>query len=110
MRHAAADCQDLQNTMPDSATVTVVRNDAQDVAQRQLIVWLDGERIATLLFGDEVTRPVATGPHRLRISNTLFWKTVTFDAKPGERIRFEAINRGGRLTSASGRRNCSRRS
>jgi hypothetical protein len=80
------------------ASLTVVRNHVEDVGQRQMIVWLDGERIATLMFGDEVTRDLDVGRHRLRISNTLFWKTVEFDVKSGEQVRFEIINRAGRLT------------
>ena len=46
----------------------------------------------------EAERDVAPGPHKLRVSNTLVWKTLEFDVKPGERVRFEAINRAGRLT------------
>jgi hypothetical protein len=80
------------------ASVTVLRNHADDVKQRQMIVWLDGERIATLMFGDEVTRDIEVGRHRLRISNTLFWKTMEFDVKSGEQVRFEIVNRAGRLT------------
>jgi hypothetical protein len=80
------------------ASVTVVRQHADDIKQRQMIVWLDGERIATLMFGDEVTRDLEVGTHRLRVSNTLFWKTVDFDVKSGEQVRFEIVNRAGRLT------------
>jgi hypothetical protein len=86
----------LYERMP--ASVTVIRNHADDIQQRQMIVWLDGERIATLMFGDEVTRDLDVGRHRLRVSNTLFWKTVEFDVKSGEQVRFEIINRPGRLT------------
>jgi hypothetical protein len=80
------------------ASVTVVRNHPDDIKQRQMIVWLDRERIATLMFGDAVTRDLEPGPHRLRVSNTLFWKTAEFDVKPGEQVRFEVINYAGRLT------------
>ena len=76
----------------------VDRNDAEDFGDRQVIVWLDGERIATLLYGEGVERRLAVGPHRLRISNTLFWKNVEFDVKAGEHVRFQTINRAGRLT------------
>lgn len=86
----------LYNRMPSS--LTVVRNHADDVKQRQMIVWLDGERIGTLMYGDDVTRDIEAGPHRLRVSNTLFWKTVDFDVKAGEQARFEIINRAGKIT------------
>jgi hypothetical protein len=86
----------LYERMP--ASVTVARKHADDIQQRQMIVWLDGERIATLMFGDEVTRDLEVGRHRLRVSNTLFWKTVEFDVKSGQQVRFEIINRSGRMT------------
>ena len=86
----------LYERMP--ASVTVVRKHADDIQQRQMIVWLDGERIATLMFGDEVTRDLEVGRHRLRVSNTLFWKTVEFEVKWGEQVRFEIVNRAGRMT------------
>jgi hypothetical protein len=80
------------------AILTITRNDPGDIQQRQLIVTLDGQRLGQLLFGETLTHEVLPGPHRLRISNTLFWKTVTLVAKPGEEIRFETVNRAGLLT------------
>jgi hypothetical protein len=80
------------------ASVTIVRRSDEDFKQRQLVVWLDGEKLGDLMFGDAFTRDVHAGRHTLRVSNTLVWKTVTFDVKPGEQVRFEAINRPGRFT------------
>ena len=80
------------------ASVTVTRTSEQDFKDRQLIVKLDDEPFGVLLFGESVSRDLAPGPHRLRISNTFVWKTLEFDVKPGEQVRFEAINRPGRLT------------
>ena len=77
------------------ATVTVTRTSEADFKSRQLIVWIDGERVATLLWGDSVTTELQPGPHRVRVSNTLVWKTVSFDLAPGEQVFFEAINRTG---------------
>lgn len=62
---------------------------------RQVVLTLDGEPLATLLFGERVTRDIPAGPHRLRAHNTLVWKTVEFDAAPGAHIRFNAVNRAG---------------
>ena len=42
-----------------------------------------------------MTRDLEPGPHRIRVSNTLVWKTVHFTVKPGEQVFFEAINRPG---------------
>src|SRR4051812_663492 len=80
------------------ASVTVSRTNAADFKQRQLIVHVDGERLGDLMFGDSLSRDLAPGSHRLRVSNTLVWKTITFEVKPGEQVRFEAINRAGKLT------------
>jgi len=77
------------------ATVTVTRTSESDFKSRQLIVWIDGARVATLLWGDSVTSELPPGPHRVRVSNTLVWKTLTFDLAPGEQVFFEAINRTG---------------
>ena len=80
------------------ASVTITRQSEEDFKQRQLVVWLDGEKLGDLLFGHAFTRDVQPGRHTLRVSNTLVWKTVEFDVKPGEQVRFEAINRPGRIT------------
>jgi len=77
------------------ASVTITRTSQEDFKSRQLIVWIDGERVADLLWGDSVTRDVEPGPHRIRVSNTLVWKTVHFTVKPAEQVYFDAINRPG---------------
>jgi hypothetical protein len=81
-----------------TAKVTVTRKDPRDIQDRQVVVSLDGESLATLLYGKEVTREVPAGRHRLRAHNTLFWKTIDIDLAPGEHARFRAINRAGRGT------------
>jgi len=82
------------------SSVTIARNHASDVKHRQLVITLDGDRLGDLLFGESMQRDVAPGRHRLRVSNTLVWKTVEFEVKPGEQVRFEAINRAGALSFA----------
>ena len=85
--------QELEASLP--ASVTVTRTSPKDVKQRQLILSLDGERFAVLLFGDSVSRELEPGPHALRVSNTLVWKTVEFTLRAGEQVYFEVINRAG---------------
>jgi hypothetical protein len=77
------------------ASVTVTRTSEDDFKSRQLIVSIDGERVATMLWGDSMTRHLEPGPHRIRVGNTLVWKTVHFAVRPGEQIFFEAVNRTG---------------
>jgi hypothetical protein len=69
------------------------RTSEGDARQRQVYMSLDDERIATLLFGDEVTREIPPGRHRLRANNTLVWKTLEFDAAPGADLHFTIVNR-----------------
>lgn len=80
---------------PGAATITISRREPADVKDRQIVVSLDGESFGTLLYGDQVSRDVAPGPHRLRAHNTLFWKTIDLELAPDEHARFVAINRAG---------------
>ena len=77
------------------ASVTITRTSESDYKSRQLIVSIDGARVATLLWGDSFTCELTPGPHRLRVSNTLVWKHMEFTLRPGEQAFFEAINRMG---------------
>jgi hypothetical protein len=79
----------------ESARVTITRKDSEDVRDRQIVVSVDGEKIATLLFGHETSREIAPGRHRLKAHNTLFWKTLEIDLQPGEDARFTVSNRAG---------------
>ncbi len=77
------------------ARITISRRDPKDVRDRQIVVSLDGEPFATLLFGDEASRDVAPGEHRLRAHNTLFWKTLEISVAAGEHAHFSVVNRAG---------------
>ena len=81
--------------MAPSARITVARRHKDDVRDRQIVVSIDGEPTATLLFGDILSREVEAGPHRLRAHNTLFWKTIRLELQPGEHARFIVVNRPG---------------
>ncbi len=50
------------------------------------------------MHGDEISRVIEPGPHRLQVDNTWNWKTVEFNAVPGGHVRFQTVNRGGRFT------------
>jgi hypothetical protein len=90
---AAFDLARVEEEFP--ASVTITRTSEQDYKSRQLIIWIDGERVATLLWGDSFSAELAPGPHRLRVSNTLVWKTIEFVLGPGEQVFFETLNRLG---------------
>jgi hypothetical protein len=78
-----------------TATITIRRNSKEDVGYRDIYVELDGEQIAILHAGDEVSRDVKPGPHRLKAHNTLFRKTLDVTLSPGEHATFRVINKAG---------------
>jgi hypothetical protein len=78
-----------------TSKITVRRQSKDDVGIREIYVSLDGERVAVLHDGQEITCEVTPGPHRLRVHNTLFWKTLDFSVTVGEHVSFVAINRTG---------------
>lgn len=81
---------------PDQlARVTITRTEPNDVRDRQIVLSMDGEPLGTLLFGQQVTKDVGPGPHRLKAHNTLFWKNLEVELQPGEHARFVVINRAG---------------
>jgi hypothetical protein len=90
---AIFDFAHLEEAFPTSVTIT--RTAESDFKSRQLNVWIDSRRVATLLWGDSISCELQPGPHQLRISNTLVWKTIDFVIAPGEQVFFEAINRMG---------------
>ena len=79
----------------EPARLTVSRQSPDDVKIRQLVVSIDGKSAATLLYGESVTREVEPGRHRLRIHNTLVWRTVQVELRAGEHAWFTAVNRAG---------------
>ena len=80
---AVFDFAKLEETFP--ASVTITRTSEQDYKARQLIVWIDGKQVSTLLWGDSFSCELTPGPHRLQVSNTLVWKTIEFVLGPGNR-------------------------
>jgi hypothetical protein len=77
--------------------VTIVRNDPEDVGLRQVIARIDGLEKITLMFGESWTTELEPGAHRLRVHNTLVWKTEPFTVEPGEHLEFVVINRSSRF-------------
>jgi hypothetical protein len=75
--------------------ITVRRTSKQDVGERHVVVSVDGRKLADLLYGQRLTRELEPGHHRLKVHNTLVWKTLEFDLAPGEHIHFTTANRLG---------------
>lgn len=86
---------------PDPATLPkarllVTRQSERDVKNRQIFISLDGQHAGDILFGESVDKPIAPGRHYMRVHNTLFWKTIDFEAAPGETVHFETVNYAGK--------------
>lgn len=75
------------------AMLTVRRTAKDDVQDRQVYLTLDGEEWGTIFYGKEITREIAPGRHTLKANNTLVRKSVIFDVKPGEHVRYQCINK-----------------
>ena len=84
----------------EPAKLTISRTSPEDVKQRQIIIKLDGEWIADLMFGKTLTRTIEPGRHEVRFDNTWKKKTEAFDVSPGEHLKFQVVNRTGKFTWA----------
>ena len=80
-----------------TSSVTIRRDHADDVRQRQIYARVDDGPTHTLRFGDTVTVDLEPGDHTLKSNNTLHWKTVPFRVEPGEHAEFVLINKAGAL-------------
>jgi len=82
----------------EDAWITVRRTSPEDAKQRQIIVELDDERFAEIMYGRTVTRKAAPGRHVLRVDNTWNRKQLEFELAPGEHATFLTVSRMGRFT------------
>jgi len=80
------------------ATLTVDRNSLKDAQQREIIVLVDGEQIAELMFGESVTREISAGAHTLLVDNTWNKQSVAFTVAENERISFAARSHSSRFS------------
>lgn len=78
------------------ARLLITRTSERDVRQRQIFASLDGTALGDLVFGRQIATEIASGPHSLRVHNTLFWKTLDFEAAPGETVHFQTVNYAGK--------------
>jgi hypothetical protein len=81
-----------------ATTLTINRNSPEDAQQREIKVYLDGEQIAELMYGQSVTKEIAAGPHTLLVDNTWNKQSGEFTAKDGESVRFVAKNHSSRFS------------
>jgi hypothetical protein len=90
--------ENSSDSLDDSAKITVTRDSPDDVQTRQIIVSLDGERKAELLFGDAIAISVSPGRHTLRVDNTWNHKDFHLDVGPGDNLRFLTKSAAGQFS------------
>ena len=79
--------------MADTARLVITRDHPQDIQDRPVYLWIDGEKWdGVLKYGTTFTRDLAPGAHQVRANNTLFSHKVEFEAKAGETVRYRCEN------------------
>ena len=79
--------------MTEGAQLIITRDHPQDIQDRPVYLWIDGEKVdQPLRYGKTFERDVAPGRHKFKANNTLFSTTVEFDAASGETVRYRCEN------------------
>jgi hypothetical protein len=76
---------------PETAIV-LQRNSPHDFQDRQIYVFVDGEAIGKIRYGQALNHPIEPGEHTVRVFNTLLSQTITIKAAPGEQVRLQCGN------------------
>jgi hypothetical protein len=82
----------------DHSRITITRNSPEDVQTRQIMVFLDGELMGELLFGDQIALPVSPGRHALRVDNTWNHKDLDLDVSAGDDLHFVTKSMAGEFS------------
>jgi hypothetical protein len=72
----------------DHSRITITRNSPDDVQTRQIMIFLDGQLMGELLFGDEIALSATPGRHVLRVDNTWNHKDLHIDVSAGDHLHF----------------------
>lgn len=74
------------------AAITIVRQSPHDFQDRQIYLWIDGQPLGKIRYGEMISREIEPGRHTVRVFNTLFSQTLTIDAARGEEVRLQCGN------------------
>jgi hypothetical protein len=88
----------MNSANTSEAAVSVARDSADDVQVRQIVVYLDGERKAELMFGDSIAFSVSPGKHKLRVDNTWNSREIEIEPEPGQTLRFRTKSSAGQFS------------
>lgn len=76
-----------------AAKLVIVRDHPQDIQDRPVYLWIDGEKWdRPLKYGMTFERDLVPGKHTIKAHNTLFGDTVELDVAPGETARYRCEN------------------
>ena len=78
---------------PQAATLSVFRDTADDVQDRWVRIFIDEAAEEILRYGEELSRELPPGRHRLKAHNTLSSDTIEVDLAPGQHVRVRCHNR-----------------
>lgn len=70
-------------------SIVVRRNSPRDLKNHQLRVSIDERPLATLRYGELSAQVVEPGVHTIRVSNTLFTRTLVVDAERGRDLHVQ---------------------
>jgi hypothetical protein len=78
-------------THPET-TILLRRHSPHDFQDRQIYVFVDGEKLGKIRYGQALSHPIEPGEHTVRVFNTLLSQTITIKAAPGEQVRLQCGN------------------
>jgi hypothetical protein len=79
--------------MSDAARLVITRDHPEDVQDRPVYLWIDGDKWdGVLRYGKTFERELPAGPHTIKASNTLFSTTEQFEVAAGKTARFRCEN------------------
>jgi hypothetical protein len=78
--------------VPQKTQLTIDRSSAHDFRDRQVYLYVDGEKLGKVRYGEPFTHEVAPGRHVVRVFNTLVSDKMTIDVAPGEHVRLRCTN------------------
>jgi hypothetical protein len=76
----------------DTATISITRNHPEDIQDRPVYIWVDGEKQGILRYNATMAVAVTAGRHRIKAHNTLFGHTIDVEAAAGAVVRLKCAN------------------
>ena len=80
---------DFERAWQLETAIVIRRHAPNDFQDRQIYVWVDGEALGKIRYGEAISHSIEPGRHTIRVFNTLMSQTLTVDAAPGEQVRVQ---------------------